>query len=249
MMSDNADHRGGDEQRILVWDFPVRFFHLAFAASFLGAFAIGQWADDHGSLFPVHMLLGGTMVLMVLLRVVWGFVGPRYARFSSFVFGPAEVFSYLRSTMTGGGKRYTGHNPGSSLAIFALLALALGLGVTGAFMAQGGDLMEELHEILAYAMVAVVGVHVAGVLWHTIRHRENLPLSMIDGHKAGKPDGGIRTAHPMLGVLFVALTSLWAYGLARGYNPATNQVTIPILGQTLQLGEDGGHRSRHDDDD
>lgn len=245
-MSDDPEH-APDDERILVWDLPVRLFHFAFAASFLGAFAIGQWADDDGSLFPVHMLLGATMVLMVLLRAVWGFVGPKHARFSSFVFGPAEVISYLRSTMAGGGKRYTGHNPGSSLAIFALLVLALGLGVTGALMAQGGELVEEIHEILAYAMVAVVGLHVAGVLWHTFRHRENLSRSMVTGHKTGAPEEAIRTAHPLVGVLFLALTSLWAYGLARGYDPATNQVTIPILGQTLQLGEEEDHHE-HDED-
>ncbi len=253
-MSDPQEQAAGEE-RILVWDLPVRLFHVAFAVSFLGAFTIGQWADDDGSLFPVHMLLGGAMVLMVLLRIVWGFVGSRHARFRSFVFGPAEVLAYLRGAMSGGGKRYAGHNPGSSLAIFAMLALALGLGVTGALMARGGDLVEEIHEILAYAMAAVVGAHVVGVLWHVVRHRENLPRSMVDGHKAGRPEDAIPSAHLMLGVLFLTLTTLWTYGLARGYDPASNQVTIPILRQTLQLGEEGdhhqkgSHRKRHDDED
>lgn len=230
-----------NEDPILVWDIPVRLFHLAFATSFFGAFAIGQWADDDGTLFPVHMLLGGTMAFMVVLRVIWGFVGPRYARFASFVFGPAEVAAYMRGAISGGGKRYLGHNPGSSLAIFPLLALALGLAVSGALMAQGGDLVEELHEVLAYTMAAVVGVHVAGVVWHSIRHRENLPRSMVDGRKAGRPEEAIRSAQPAVAVLFVVLTGLWAYGLVRGYDPVNKRVVVPLLGPTVQLSQGGEH--------
>lgn len=237
---------------ILVWDLPVRLFHVAFAASLLGAFTIGQLADDDSAVFPVHMLLGGTLVGMVLLRILWGVVGSRYARFRSFVFGPGEVLAYLRGALTGEGKRYVGHNPGASLAIFALLALTLGLGVTGALMAQGGELMEELHELLAYSAVAVVGIHVAGVAWHSLRFRENLPLSMLHGRKLGAPEQGLQSAHPVAAVLFVVLTAAWAGALARGYDASTSQVTLPGVGLTLQLGEGEHEHPRspyHDDDD
>ena len=74
--------------RVLVWDLPTRIFHWLFAGSFIAAFTIGQVVDDDAAAFKLHMLLGGVMALLVLLRVAWGLVGSRHARLSSFAFGP-----------------------------------------------------------------------------------------------------------------------------------------------------------------
>lgn len=249
------------EGRILVWDLPTRLFHWLFAGCFLGAFTIAQVVDDEDRAFTLHMLLGGVMAFLVLWRVVWGFVGPAHARFASFAFGPRAVMDYMRGALTGTGERHVGHNPGSSVAIFLLLVLALGLALSGAFMARGGEALEEAHEVLAYAMIAVVGVHVAGVVWHTIRHRENITRSMLDGHKVGRPSDAIGSARPVAAGLLLALAGLWTWGLVRGYDPAAHQVTLPLVGMTLRLGEGDEHeqghdgerrryaRERHDDDD
>lgn len=246
------------EGRILVWDLPTRLFHWLFAGCFLGSFTIAQVVDDEDAAFTLHMLLGGVMAFLVLWRVVWGVVGPTHARFSSFAFGPRAVAAYLRAALTGGaGERHAGHNPGSSVAIFLLLALGLGLALSGALMARGGEALEEAHEVLAYSMLAVVGVHVAGVVWHTVRHGENITRSMLDGHKVGRPADAIVSARPVGAAVFLALTSAWTWGLVRGYDPASHQVTLPVVGATLRLGEaeherdvvEARRRERHDDDD
>jgi cytochrome b len=235
-----------DPKRILVWDLPVRLFHWLLAASFLGAFAIANLVDDESSLFALHMLLGGVMAFMVLLRVIWGFVGSRYARFGSFAFGPRTLVGYLRGALTGKAERYAGHNPGSSAAVWAMLAIALGLAFTGAFMSRGGEAFEEVHEMLAWAMVVVVALHVAGIIWHTIRHKENIARSMIDGHKRGAPSDAIPSARAAVAIAFLGLTGLWAGALYDGYDSARRQVTIPLIGGTLQLGE-GEEHGDHDD--
>ena len=69
--------------KILVFDLPVRVFHWLLAALFLGAFVIGTTVDDESSVFAVHALLGAGAGFLVLLRLVWGLVGTRHARFGS----------------------------------------------------------------------------------------------------------------------------------------------------------------------
>src|SRR5690606_3743200 len=101
-------------RRILVWDFPVRFFHWILAISFVIAFAIANFTSDHSPVFAIHMLLGGMMAFMVLLRLVWGFIGTKWARFSTFEVNPKELGAYIKGAFTSGEKSYTGHNPGSS---------------------------------------------------------------------------------------------------------------------------------------
>lgn len=252
-------------KRILVWDLPTRLFHWLLAGSFIAAFTIANVMDDDSSTFVVHMLLGAIMGLMVVLRVAWGFIGSRYARFGSFAFGPSDVFAYLKGTVSGEGKRYLGHNPGSSVAIWAMLALTLGLGVSGSLMSTN-EALEEVHEVLAYALLAVVITHVAGVVWHTLRHRENITASMLSGYKEGEPEAAIPSVHPVAAAVFLVLTAAWAGLLVQGYDAATRTVTLPLLGTPLQLGEgpeggggDTGERSldgaehaeedeEHDDD-
>jgi len=105
--------------RILVWDVPTRVFHWLLAASFAGAFITAdseKWRD-------VHVALGYIMVALIAFRVVWGFVGTHYARFSSFAFGPGKVVAYLKSLLTRTPEHHVGHNPAGSWAVYGLLSL------------------------------------------------------------------------------------------------------------------------------
>ena len=114
---------------------------------------------------------------------------------------------------------YVGHNPAGSVAVFLLLALGITSGVTGVMLFQdmGGDALEELHEMAAYAMLTVVALHVVGVLVSSVMHRENLVRSMITGFKSARPKEGIRRAHAWLGVIMlVVVAAFWT-----GY-PATS---------------------------
>ncbi|MEZ6193837.1 MAG: cytochrome b/b6 domain-containing protein, partial [Phycisphaerales bacterium] len=125
--------------RILVYDLPVRLFHWLLAIGFLSAFAIAQFADEHGGLFPYHMIIGLVLGLMLILRIVWGLIGSRNARFGSFLFGPSDVIAYFKGVLVGGGRRYAGHNPGSSYAIFAMLAVTLMVVISGLLISIGGE--------------------------------------------------------------------------------------------------------------
>ena len=236
-------------KRVLVWDIPVRLFHWLLAASFLGAFVIANAVDDESALFTAHMWLGGIAAFIVVLRFLWGLVGTRWARFRSFDLRPSALVAYLKGAVTGKGEGgHPGHNPATSWAAILMLLIVPALALTGASMSTGGEALEEIHEMLAWAMIAIVGVHVAGIVWHSLRHRDNLAVSMLDGRKATHTSNAIPRAHALVGVLFLALTGLWAGGLYDGYDAATRTVTLPVVGRTIQLGE-GEEHGEHEDDD
>lgn len=245
-------------KRFLIWDVPVRLFHWLLAGSFLGAFVIANVVDDEAALFTAHMWLGGIAAFMVILRVLWGFVGTRWARFGSFRLAPGALLGYLKGVITGKGEQEPGHNPATSWAALAMFVIVPALAITGATMSRGGEVFEEVHEILAWAMIVVVAMHVGGIVWHTLRRRDNIALSMVDGKQPTEPSNAIPRTHALAGVAFLALTGLWAGGLYDGYDPGTRTVTLPIVGATLQLGEDEEHEGdehdeyeheEHDDDD
>lgn len=264
-MSPTTRERGTGAGPVLIWDLPTRLFHVLLAGGFFAAAGIAFLLDEDSAAYPYHMLIGLTLALMVVLRLIWGVLGTRYARFGSFAFGPGEVIAYGRSVLFGGGKRYLGHNPGSSLAIFAMLGLVLALAVTGFMMARGNEGIKDIHEILAYASLVVVGAHILGVLVHTVRHRENLTGSMITGNKLADAAAGIRSAQPVVAAVVLVVVGVWAFALVRGYDPVTRSGTLPLVGVAMQYGEneagevkggDGGgagadvpSKAKADDDD
>lgn len=206
--------------RILVWDAPTRVFHWLLAASFAGAFLTGdseRWRD-------VHLLLGYAFAGLIAFRLLWGLVGTRYARFRSFLFRPREIIAYGRSLLTRSPRHYLGHNPIGSVAVFLLLGLGIVTAVSGwaYYNEMGGEWLEELHEGAAFGMLALVGVHIAGVLVSSLLHRENLVRAMITGRKDGEPDQGIRRSYAWLAVLLVV--SLGAFSV---WYPAAQQGTLP----------------------
>jgi cytochrome b len=235
-------------ERVRIWDLPTRFLHWLLAGSFIGAFVIATLAGEHSRSFPLHMLLGAVAAFAVLLRVVWGFAGSKYARFGSFRFGPRAVIAYLR----GRAERSPGHNPANAWAAWAMFGLTLAIAVSGALIPRAGHAMKEVHELFVYAMLGVVGAHLAGLAWHTLRKRENIALGMIDGKKLARRDQAIASFHPVVAVVFVALTGAWTAGLMHGYDASTHSVTLPIVGKTIELGGDDekkNHHEKHDDDD
>ena len=98
---------------------------------------------------------------------------------------------------------------------------------------------------MAYLMISVIVVHIIGLVWHTIRQRENIALSMIDGRKEGDPSQAIRSSHPLVGVAFLALSAGWAFAIFSGYDAQAGQLRLPVLGQTIRLGEHRGEGASH----
>jgi cytochrome b len=226
--------------KILVWDIPARLFHFAFAASLTAAIGIG-----------FLVVFGIIALFLLLIRVIMGLVGSRYSRFSSFPVHPREVAGYLISAVVSKTKRYAGNNPGSAMAAVLMFLLVPALFISGT--GYGGENFEDLHETFAWALLAVVVLHLAGLAWHTIRHRENISVAMVTGRKEGKVEDAISSSHAVWGVVLAILAGAWIAALFAAHDAGTATVKVPGIGVTLRLGEnesgENEHERDHDEDD
>jgi cytochrome b len=121
---------------------------------------------------------------------MWGFIGPRHARFDDFVHSPGAVFAYLRDVLFLRARRYIGHNPAGGLMIVALLVMLAATCISGYMLTTdaywGSKTMEEIHGALANATVVLIVLHILGVLVSSFEHRENLVKAMISGRKRSR---------------------------------------------------------------
>ena len=180
---------------VRIWDPFVRIFHWVL----VGAFVVAYISED--DYLDIHTTAGYTVLTLVALRLVWGFVGSRHARFADFVRPPGEALSYVKDTFLGRARRYLGHNPAGGLMIIAMLASLLVTTFTGVALLgadeHAGPLaglmagashgleegLEEVHEFFANFTVALVLGHLLGVLVESLLHRENLVRAMFTGNK------------------------------------------------------------------
>jgi len=183
-----------NDDRVKVWDPLVRVFHWTLVTAFAVAFLTeDEWLD-------LHVLAGYTVLGLVGVRLAWGVVGTRHARFGDFVRGPSVVLGYARDVLRGRARRYLGHNPAGGAMIVALLVFLALTVLTGLFAYGASELagpfagmfgdprwvgpLEEAHELLANLTLLLAGVHVAGVVASSLLHRENLVRAMVTGTKA-----------------------------------------------------------------
>ncbi len=233
-------HARADRAEQPVWDGFVRLFHWSLVASITIAAFSGFLLGP--SWIPVHILSASLAVILVIGRIIWGFAGGRYARFSGFVTGPVRLIRYTRDVLAHREPHYIGHNPLGAAMVVALMVLVLALGLTGwAFLGSGAKLgpfaffvpfadgaaLLEWHEALALALVALVVLHVAGVVFTGKREGENLVQAMVTGEKkvgAGdiRPPEREPRARAALIALSVALVAL-GLGLAA-------PVVLPVPG-------------------
>jgi cytochrome b len=187
---------------IRVWDPFVRIGHWVLVITFFTCYL------TEGEPEWLHDWSGYLLTAVVLLRIVWGFIGPRYARFSDFVRPPGEALRYFWDELRGRAPRHIGHSPSGGAMIVALLLALLvsaGSGMVVLAMEEGEgplagwlvtplpggeeedspqlETAEEVHEIAANVTLILVILHIAGVLLGSWRNRENLVGAMITGRK------------------------------------------------------------------
>lgn len=181
---------------VKVWDLPTRAFHWSLVLSFVIAYLSAEFHIGF-----IHTLIGYFLCFLLAFRIVWGFAGNTYARFSSFLFSPQETLTYVRTMLKNSPKHYFGHNPAGALMVFALLALLGGIFLSGlltlgtidyegpfAFLANQVDdqtsyVLHDVHEWLVDIALVLIPLHLLGVVAGTIQHKENLVRAMITGKK------------------------------------------------------------------
>lgn len=181
------------KQEIMAWDPLVRILHWCLVLAFLIAFVTeDEW-------MRLHSMAGYTVLAIVGIRLVWGFIGTRHARFSNFVTTPQIAMVYVKEVLAMRAKRHIGHNPAGGLMIVLLLTCLALTGVTGligyGYMGAGplagilhesarwAELFEEVHEFMANLTLLLVAIHILGVLVESWLHEENLARAMLNGRK------------------------------------------------------------------
>ena len=188
----NPDRVASSTPGVYVWDRFVRIFHWTLVLGFTVAYLTEE------DLLTVHVWAGYAVGVLVLARVVWGFIGSPHARFSDFAYSPATAFRYVRDLLLFRAKRHLGHSPGGGYMVFLLLLFLAATVITGLvvyggdqqagplagmFTEQTGEAMEEVHEVVANITVALVIAHIAAVVLASFAHRENLIGAMVTGYK------------------------------------------------------------------
>jgi cytochrome b len=196
MQQHHTDNPNQSDGHIVVWDGLIRLFHWTLVLGVVTTYLCAKYRFGH-----LHVLIGYFLCATLVVRLVWGVVGSRYARFASFMFTGKETVQYLRTLRSTAPRHYVGHNPLGALMVFALLGLLGLLYLTGlltlacidfdgplvAAASQISDqtsfLIRHLHAWLVNIGMVLVGLHLLGVVSGSVQHRENLVKAMLTGRK------------------------------------------------------------------
>lgn len=177
----------------LVWDLPLRLFHwlLAFGVVALWATAEAEWMET-------HLRLGYGMIGLITFRLIWGFVGPRHARFSNFLVGPVTLWRHLQSLASSTAGQSIGHNPLGGIMVVVMIALLAVQAATGLFATDDvvwsgpynpavssatADRLTGLHHFNFNLILAAVVLHIAAIAFYGFVKRQNLAAAMVTGRK------------------------------------------------------------------
>lgn len=188
---ENQERRKTREPEIRVWDLLVRLGHWLLVLSFLVLYV-------RYKKFPLHTYAGYLVMVLITVRLAWGFVGSRAARFRTFLYAPHEMWLYLKLALKGHAPYYYSHNPMGAAMVFFLLAAifinsVLGLllysssqqlGPLGALVPDSyEDHLYLVHEWIGHFVAVAVAMHILGVIWAGWLHRENYVMAMLTGYR------------------------------------------------------------------
>lgn len=208
-----------DKRGTALWDLPLRLFHWALALLLVSQI-ITAWIG--GNALEYHAFGGYAILVLLLFRFAWGFLGGTHARFRDFVRGPAAVLAYAKTLLSGAATEHRGHNPLGGWSVLAMLASLMVQACTG--LLANDDVMMEgplvkhvsgrvsgiataIHDANAMILMALVALHILAVLYYRFGKRQDLILPMIFGGKTTDTDSG--TAGGGIGVaLLVAAAAV-----------------------------------------
>ena len=229
-----------------VWDLGVRVFHwslvVTVATALVTGFLAPRWWLD------VHVAAGTVVAALLVFRILWGFWGSTYARFGSFLVSPITALTHAFDLMRGKADHHTGHNPVGTMMIVALLAALFALTATGTLWLGGGlkegplapvvsyatgSAAKDIHAWLGWGLLALIAGHVSGVIFDSLRTRENLVRAMVTGRKAVHPGAHAApavAAKPIRTALaFVGLSAIFAPAIILASNQPVPGVPPPTL--------------------
>jgi len=232
------------KSKILVWDWPIRVFHLLFALTLTCALGLALLGEDTG-LFRWHMFFGILAGFLLLLRLFLGLVGSTHYSYRDMLSSLRDLVPYVRGLFGKNLSFYAGHNPLAWL-VYILMFICLFLTVfTGINMHN--EVAEEVHSVFAWMLLGTIVMHLAGLGIHTFRTREMIALSMIDGKKVAKTESVGAKERKILAVAVLLIALLFGGQLFTNFKSGNDQVLIPWIGKTVNLGEWEGKESKKEE--
>ncbi len=216
------------EERRLVWDLPLRLFHWLLVLSLGALWATGEAGFDY---MQYHMYLGYWTAGLIVFRIIWGFVGPRHARFSSFITGPGGIWRYARGLAAGTMIQSVGHNPLGGISVIVMLVLVgfqitTGLFATDDILWTGpyngtvgsdtADRLTSLHHLNFNIILAAVAMHILAIAFYFLVKKQNLVGSMLHGKKPAQlvPEHeAITKSEIVKAVIVIAISAALVYWL------------------------------------
>jgi cytochrome b len=208
---------------VRVWDLPTRVFHWLLAALVVFSWLTGQWGGSDWREW--HYRSGYVLLALLLFRIAWGFIGPRYARFASFPPNPLAAWRGLAHRTIA-----PGHAAPGALSVYAMLVVTAAQVVTGLFATDGSysegpwarlvshrtvDLMTGVHVLNRWLLLGLVLLHVGAVVYHAAVRRERLVGAMLHGNRVdctgpdAEDDTRIRLRAMVVAAIAAAVT-FWA---------------------------------------
>lgn len=229
-----AEERG--EQRRLVWDLPVRLFHWLLVLSMIASYLTAEFGFETikvsesttFDLMQLHMYLGYWTTGLVLFRIMWGFVGPKHARFSSFLKGPTGIWRYARALGAGTMIETAGHNPLGGLSVILLLALVgfqafTGLFTTddiiwtgpynGAVSSDWATTLTHWHHLNFNLILAAVVLHLLAITFYFVVKKQNLVGAMLHGKKQVAEHDAITKSELVRAIIVIVIAAALVYWL------------------------------------
>jgi cytochrome b len=227
IMDNKTETSSTDTERpvaIPVWDLPTRLFHWLLLVLVAVSFTTGSIG---GNAMQYHEWSGFAILIALVFRITWGFIGSRSSRFSDFVKGPAAVWRYAAALVRGKSERYLGHNPLGGWSVLALLLVLLVQAATGLFanddiITEGplylwvskpvSDWLTGVHRLNRFLIMALAATHVSAVLFYLLVKHENLINPMITGTKHWQGGDTATPAAPIwLAAVIAAAAGLLLY--------------------------------------
>ena len=209
----------------LVWDVPVRLFHWLLVLCIFGQWFTAEVLEDA---MDIHFYIGYFTLGLIIFRLIWGFVGTKYARFSSFIAGPKTMLGYVRNLIS---KQHTftiGHNSVGGLILPAIILLVGLQAISGLFTSDDviysgpyydsasteiQQYMQWLHHNIFDLLLMIIGLHLLAIFWYLVGLKHNLIGPMIHGKKVVSEIDSIGHSQILKAILLIGIVAIFVYWL------------------------------------
>lgn len=222
--------------KLLIWDLPIRLFHCLLVISITYSWFSIEILED----LEQHFLAGYAVLALILFRIIWGFIGTTYARFNSFSYSPKETFVYLKNINKSDSKKHLGHNPAGSWSVFAFILVISLQVITGLFSTDDyffgplytlidkatSSTLTQIHHFNFDVLTVLIVTHVVAIIFYRVFKKTSLTLPMITGHKITSEPTSKAISHSkiILALVLIALCLAFVYWLA---NTSFGEASIP----------------------